>query len=91
MARIFDNFAMFGYMKKNWKESKKKKMEVERKRKEKDSRFLLMCLDNGRKGKGKRKYFFFKLFFVQTSGRAQSISLRMVKRSGPSIRSGPNP
>ena len=25
MARIFDNFAMFGYMKKNWKESIKKK------------------------------------------------------------------
>lgn len=49
MARIFDNFAMFGYMKKNWKESKKKKKkwEVERKRKEKDSMFLLMCLDDG--------------------------------------------
>lgn len=35
MARIFDNFAMFGYMKKNWKESIKKKRywkERERKR-----------------------------------------------------------
>ena len=65
MARIFDNFAMFGYMKKNWKESKKKKKEVERKRKEKDSRFLLMCLDNGRKGKGKRKYFFLNYFLYK--------------------------
>lgn len=60
MARIFDNFAMFGYMKKNWKESKKKKKKVvERKRKEKDSMFLLMCLDDGWKGKGKRKYYYF--------------------------------
>jgi len=29
--------------------------------------------------------------FVQASSRAQSISLCMVKRSGPSIRSSPSP
>lgn len=38
---------------------------MERKSKEKDSMFLLMCLDDGWKGKGKRKYYYFKLFLYQ--------------------------
>lgn len=62
MARIFDNFAMFGYMKKNWKESKKK---MGSGKKEKGKGFYVSFNVFGRwlKRKGKKEILLFLNYF----------------------------